>query len=54
MFQNRKGELERMGFDEPYMFELIHMLQKSGTVAETLLPEDEDITVSHGITRSDR
>jgi hypothetical protein len=48
MFRNQKGEVERIGFYEPYMSELIQRLQKGGTVAEMLLPKDEDITVSHG------
>jgi hypothetical protein len=54
MFRNKKGEAERMGFYEPYMFELIQRVQDAGTVAERLLPRDEDITVSRGIARSGR
>jgi hypothetical protein len=54
IFRNKKGEAERMGFYEPYMFELIQIVQDAGTVAEILLPRDEDITVSHGIARSGR
>jgi hypothetical protein len=54
IFRNKKGEVERMFFYEPYMFELIQKVQDAGTVAERLLPRDEDITVSHGIARSGR
>jgi hypothetical protein len=54
MFRNKKGEAERMGFYEPSMFELIQRAQDAGTVAERLLPRDEDITVSHGIAGSGR
>jgi hypothetical protein len=54
VFQNKKGEAERMVFYEPYMFELIQRVQDTGTVAERLLPRDEDITLSHGISRSGR
>jgi hypothetical protein len=54
MFRNKKGEAERMGFYEPYMFELIRRVQDAGVVAERLLPREEDITVSHGIARSGR
>jgi hypothetical protein len=54
MFRNKKGEAERMGFYEPYMFELIQRVQDAGVVAERLLPREEDITVSHGIARSGR
>jgi hypothetical protein len=54
MFRNKKGEAERMGFYEPYMFELIQRVQDAGTVAERLLPRDDDITVSHGISISGR
>jgi hypothetical protein len=54
MFQNKKGEDDRMGFYEPYMFELIQRVQDAGVVAERLLPREEDITVSHGIARSGR
>jgi hypothetical protein len=54
MFRNKKGEAERMGVYEPYMFELIQILQDAGVVAERLLPREEDITVSHGIARSGR
>jgi hypothetical protein len=54
MFRNKKGEAERMGFYEPYMFELIQRMQDAGTVAERLLPRDDEITVSHGIARSGR
>jgi hypothetical protein len=54
MFQNKKGEAERMGFYEPYMFELIQRVQDAGVVAKRLLLRDEDITVSHGIARSGR
>jgi hypothetical protein len=43
-----------MGYYEPYMFEYIHRAQEGGTVAERMLPNNEDITVSHGITRSGR
>jgi hypothetical protein len=52
MFRNNKGEAERMGFYEPYMFELIQRVQDAGTIAERWLPRDEDTTVSHGIARS--
>jgi hypothetical protein len=52
MFRNKKREAERMGFYEPYMFELIQRVQYAGVVAEILLPREEDITVSHGIARS--
>jgi hypothetical protein len=41
-------------FYEPYMFELIQRVRDAGTVAERLLPRDEDITVSRGIARSGR
>jgi hypothetical protein len=34
MFRNKKGEAERMGVYEPYMFELIQRAQDAGTVAE--------------------
>jgi hypothetical protein len=54
MFRNKKGEAERMGFYEPYMFELIQRVQDAGTVAERLLPSDEDVTVSRGIARLGR
>jgi hypothetical protein len=54
MFRNKKGEAERMGFYEPYMFELIQRVQDAGVLAERLLPREEDITVSHGIARSGR
>jgi hypothetical protein len=54
MFRNKKGEAKRMGFYKPYMFELIHRVQDAGVVAERLLPREEDITVSHGISRSGR
>jgi hypothetical protein len=54
MFQNKKREAERMGFNEPYMFDLIQRVQDAGTVAERLLPRDEGITVSRGIARSGR
>jgi hypothetical protein len=54
IFRNQKGEPERMGFFERYMFELIQRVQEGGMVAERLLPKDEDITVSHGIARSGR
>jgi hypothetical protein len=54
MFRNQNGEAERMGFYKPYMFELIQRVQEGGTVAERLLPKDEDVTVSHGIARSGR
>jgi hypothetical protein len=54
MFRNKKREAERMGFYEPYMFELIQRVQDAGVVAERLLPREEDITVSHGIARSGR
>jgi hypothetical protein len=54
MFRNKKGEAERMGFYETYMFELIQRVQDAGTVAEIFLPRDDDITVSHGIARSGR
>jgi hypothetical protein len=54
MFRNKKGEAERMGFYEPYMFELIQRVQDAGVVAERCLPREEDITVSHGIARSGR
>jgi hypothetical protein len=54
MFHNKKGEAERMGFYEPYIFELIQRVQEAGTVADRLLPRDEDMTVSHGIGRSGR
>jgi hypothetical protein len=54
MFRNKKVEAERMFFYEPYMFELIQRVQDAGTVAERLLPRDEDISVSHGIARSGR
>jgi hypothetical protein len=43
-----------MGFNEPYMFELIQRVQDAGVVTERLLPREEDITVSHGIARSGR
>jgi hypothetical protein len=46
--------VERMGFYEPYMFELIQRVQDACTVAGRLLPRDEDIAVSHGIARSGR
>jgi hypothetical protein len=51
---NQMGEAERMRFYESYMFELIQRVQEGGTVAERLLPRDEDITVSHGIAISGR
>jgi hypothetical protein len=54
MFRNKKGEAERMGFYEPYTFELIQRVQDAGVVAERFLPREEDITVSHGIARSGR
>jgi hypothetical protein len=54
MFRNKKGEAERMGFYEPYLFELFQRVQDAGTVAERLSPRDEDITVSHRIARSGR
>jgi hypothetical protein len=54
MFRNKKGEAERMGFHEPYMFELIQRVQDAGVVSKRLLPREEDITVSHGIARSGR
>jgi hypothetical protein len=54
MFRNKKGEAERMGFYEPYMFELIQRVQDAGTVTERLLLRDDDNTVSHGIARSER
>jgi hypothetical protein len=47
-----EGEADRMGFYKPYMFELIQRVQEGGTVAESLLPKYEDITMSHGIARS--
>jgi hypothetical protein len=54
MFRNKKGEADRMGVYEPCMFELIQRVQDVGTVAERLLPRDEDITVSHGIAKPGR
>jgi hypothetical protein len=54
MFRNKKGEAERMGVYEPYMFELIQRVQDARPVAERLLPRDEGITVSHGIAISGR
>jgi hypothetical protein len=51
MFRNKKGEAERMGFYERYMFELIQRVQDAGVVAERVLPREEDIAVSHGIAR---
>jgi hypothetical protein len=54
MFRHKKREAERMGFYEPYMFELIQRVQDAGVVVERLLPREEDITVSHGIARSGR
>jgi hypothetical protein len=54
MFRNKKGESERLGFYEPYVFELIQRVQEAGTVAEILIPRYEDITVSRGIARSGR
>jgi hypothetical protein len=54
MFWNKKGEGERIGFYEPYMFDMIQRVQDAGVVAERLLPREEDITVSHGIARSGR
>jgi hypothetical protein len=54
MFRNKKGEAERIGVYEPYMFELIQRVQNAGVVAERLLPREEDITASHGIARSGR
>jgi hypothetical protein len=54
IFRNKKGEVERMFFYEPYMFELIQKVQDAGVVAKSFLPRDEDITVSHGIARSGR
>jgi hypothetical protein len=41
MFRNKKGEAERMGFYEQYMFELIQRVQDAGVVAERLLPREE-------------
>jgi hypothetical protein len=40
MFRNKEGEVERMGFYEPYMFELIQRVQDTGVVAEILLPRE--------------
>jgi hypothetical protein len=54
MFRNKKGEAERMGFYEQYMFEMIQRVQDTGELAEILLPRKEDITGSHGIARSGR
>jgi hypothetical protein len=54
MFRKKKGEAERMGFYEPYMFELIQRVQGAGVVDERLLPRKEDSTVSNGIARSGR
>jgi hypothetical protein len=34
MFQNKKGEADRIVFYEPYMFELVQRVQDAGTVAE--------------------
>jgi hypothetical protein len=53
-FETKKGEAERMGVYEHYMFELIQRVQDAGTVAERLLPRDEDVTVGHGIARLGR
>jgi hypothetical protein len=54
MFRNRKGDAERMGVYEPYMFELIQRVQDAGVVAEKLFPRGKYITMSHGIARSGR